>query len=220
MNKTTLSFTIVLLILGLLISMQFKTQQDIRDTLSYQDPRTLIEIDSAMEARETNLLEDLQELRQRRDYLISQGTRDEELIYQTRREIEQLQVLNGTVAVSGQGIRLSFTRNDHLWPHDLIDLVNELWTSDAEAVAINGNRITVNTHIQRGVSGEILLNNEALLFPIEVTAIGNPIGLETGLTMPGGLIFEWGWHGISPIINTVDRITIPAVDIQETINRF
>ena len=217
MNKTTLSFTIVLLILGLFISMQFKTHQDIRNILAYQDPTTLIEIYRILEARETELLENLQELRQQRDYLVSQVTRDEELIYRTKREIEDLQILTGTVPVIGPGITLTFTRDAQIWDRALIHLVNELRVSGAEAIAINDYRLTANTHIQRSLTGDILLNNEPLLFPIVVTAIGNPDDLETGLTMPGGIIFEWRFFGINPTITTRDSVTIPAVNIQETI---
>ena len=221
MNKTTLSFTIVLLILGLFISMQFKTQQEIINSINYQDAATLIEIDDIMQARETELLEYLQELRQQRSDLALQVTGAEDLIYQTQREIEQLKLLSGEVPVSGPGITVTFTRDADLRYFDFVDLVNELWVSGAEAIAINDHRVIFNTHILDSPSGEILVNNENLLFPIVVTAIGNPNNLESVLTMPGGLVNNWRrLLGINPTIVARDRVIIPAVNIQETILRF
>ena len=220
MNKTTLSFTVVLLVLGLFISMQFKTQQEIRDALTYQDAATLVTINRTMQAREAELLETLQELRQGRYEIAFQLISNEELIYQTQREIEQLKILNGEVPVSGPGITVTITRDSNLYYLDLLDLVNELWGSVAEAIAINDHRITINTHIQEYSPGEILVNNEPLLFPIVVTAIGNSNDLQTGLTLPGGLVDGWSWRGISPTIVARDRVTIPAINIQETVHRF
>jgi len=200
--------------------MQFKTHQDIRNTLAYQDPAVLIEIYRTLETRESDLLYVLHELRQRRDYLASQVTRDEELIYQTQREIEQLQILNGVVPVSGPGITIIIARDAHIWDLALINLVNELWVSGAEAIAINDHRLTVNTYLQGNLYGDIFLNNEPLSFPIVITAIGNPNTLETGLTMPGGIVFEWIFFGINPIIIAEYNINIPAINIQETIHRL
>lgn len=217
MNKTKLSFTIVLLILGIVISMQFKTQQQLINSLAYQDPRDLITIYHTMKAKEEELADTLQELRQRRNDLASQVIRGEELINQTQKEIEQLKILSGEVPVSGPGITVTITRDAPLLHYDLIDLVNELWATGAEAIAINDHRVTINTHIQQYSPDEILINNESLLFPVVVKAIGDPHTLEKGLTFTGGLVENWRiLYGIYPSITARDRITIPAVKIQET----
>ena len=221
MNKATLSFTVALLVLGLLISMQFKAHQGIANLLEYQNPMDLVTIYRTMEAREAELLETLNDLHQRRSELISQATREEELTYQAQREIEQLKILNGEVPVSGPGITVTITRDAHLWHFDLVDLVNELWASNAEAIAINDHRVTVSTHLQQHTPiDEILLNNETLLFPIIVTAIGDPHALEMGLNLPGGLVDSWRtFHAIHPTITARDRVSIPAARAQETIHR-
>jgi uncharacterized protein YlxW (UPF0749 family) len=219
MNKTTISFTVVLLILGLVISMQFKTQQDIRNTLEHQNPADLVAIYRAMEARETELLETLSDLRQRRIEILDAAREEDLLIYQVQREIEQLKLLSGEVPVSGPGINVTIS-DTTIWHIDLVDLVNELWATSAEAIAINNHRVTANTHIQRNSAGEILLNNEILSFPIVVTAIGDPHTLEMGLIFRGGLMDNWEtFHAIRPIVTARERVSIPAISIQETMHR-
>jgi len=213
MNKAIVSFTVALLILGLFISMQFKAQREISNAIFYQDPIDLVTIYRTMESREAELLKTLNELHQRRNELATQVTRDEELIYQKQREIEQLKIINGAVPVSGPGITVTIRSDAPLLHTDLVDIVNEFWNAGAEAIAINDHRITTTTHVlQNFPIGEILVNNESLLFPIVVTAIGDPHTLEMGLLLPGGLIDTWRlWHGIHPIITTRDRVVIPAV---------
>ena len=56
---------------------------------------------------------------------------------------------------------------------DLALLVNGLWTAGAEAIAINGQRLTVLTFIQN--SGPVInVNSRPLTPPYTVEAIGDP----------------------------------------------
>ncbi len=57
--------------------------------------------------------------------------------------------------------------------HDLADLVNVLWISGAEAIAINGVRLTALSAI-RAAGDLILINFIPVLAPYDVEAIGDP----------------------------------------------
>ncbi|WP_261570994.1 DUF881 domain-containing protein [Frankia gtarii] len=57
--------------------------------------------------------------------------------------------------------------------HDLADLVNVLWISGAEAVAINGVRLTALSAI-RAAGDLVLINFVPVLAPYDVEAIGDP----------------------------------------------
>lgn len=215
MSKTTISFTIVLLVLGIVISMQFKTQQQLINSLAYQDARDLVTLYNTMKEKELDLSITVEELRQKKNTLEFEAAKGEELIYLTQQEIEQLQILNGELPVSGPGITVTITRDAPLLHYDLVDLVNELWATGAEAIAINDHRITVNTHIQQYSADEILVNKEKLLFPCIVKAIGDPHTLEKGLTFTGGLIENWRiLYGIYPLITPRESITIPSIKSQ------
>ena len=85
----------------------------------------------------------------------------------------------GTVAVRGPGVRVvaddapgaDSARNEVL-DSDLQKLVNGLWEAGAEAVAVNGQRLT-NLSTIRLAGGAITVNARSLSRPYVVTAIGN-----------------------------------------------
>jgi uncharacterized protein YlxW (UPF0749 family) len=70
---------------------------------------------------------------------------------------------------------------------DLQDLVNLLWAEGAEAVAVNDQRVVpTSSFFYAGVN--ILVNTASRLTgPYQVTAIGDPPGLEAGLADPNHL---------------------------------
>ncbi len=85
----------------------------------------------------------------------------------------------GTVAVRGPGVRVvaddavgaESARNTVL-DSDLQKLVNGLWEAGAEAIGINGQRLT-NLSTIRLAGGAITVNARSLRRPYVVTAIGN-----------------------------------------------
>lgn len=93
--------------------------------------------------------------------------------------IRLLGVRAGTVAVLGPGVRVvaddapgaQDARNQVL-DSDLQRLVNGLWESGAEAIALNGQRLT-NLSSIRLAGGAITVNARSLRRPYVVTAIGN-----------------------------------------------
>jgi uncharacterized protein YlxW (UPF0749 family) len=93
--------------------------------------------------------------------------------------IKLLGVKAGTVPVRGPGVRMvaddaagaSSARNEVL-DSDLQKLVNGLWEAGAEAVAVNGQRLT-NLSTIRLAGGAITVNARSLRRPYVVTAIGN-----------------------------------------------
>lgn len=94
-------------------------------------------------------------------------------------------VLTGSVPVSGPGLRLVVDdapdpgrRGEGLvLDTDLQVLVNGLWESGAEAIAINGNRLGPLSAIR--VAGEaITVNYRSLSAPYTVEAIGDPASMQ------------------------------------------
>lgn len=98
---------------------------------------------------------------------------------------------------------------------DLQKMVNGLWLSGAEAIAINGQRLTSLTAI-RLAGGVITVNYRRISPPYTVSAIGNPDDLAARFVdTPGG---QW-WldlqalYGLRFDINTApdeEPLTVPA----------
>jgi uncharacterized protein YlxW (UPF0749 family) len=97
------------------------------------------------------------------------------------------ELAGGAVAVAGPGLRVTLddaaaagtTGTNRVLDRDLQAVVNALWASGAEAVAINGQRLTAQSAI-RQAGDAILVDFQPLSPPYHVDAVGDPIALETG----------------------------------------
>jgi uncharacterized protein YlxW (UPF0749 family) len=91
----------------------------------------------------------------------------------------------GTTAVSGPGLRVvlddappSGGADNRVLDSDLQAAVNALWAAGAEAVTVGSQRLTAQSAI-RQAGNAILVNFEPLTPPYVVSAIGDPVELET-----------------------------------------
>ncbi len=100
----------------------------------------------------------------------------------------RLGVLSGALPVTGPGMVITVDDADdaateragQVLDTDLQKLVNALWVSGAEAISVNGQRITSRTAI-RGAGSAITVNYRSLTRPYVVRAIGNPDTLPARL---------------------------------------
>jgi uncharacterized protein YlxW (UPF0749 family) len=116
------------------------------------------------------------------------------------RTIERRQLLSGEAAAKGPGLEVTLaepaaagaptdaagraTRGPMTSSHILIDrdvrsVVNQLWSDGAEAVAVNGIRMTPTSAI-RFAGDAVLVDFQPIASPYIIDAVGNPDGLITG----------------------------------------
>lgn len=95
---------------------------------------------------------------------------------------------------------------------DLQQAVNGLWAAGAEAIAINGQRLTGLTAI-RGANKSITVDYRPLARPYVIEAIGDPDSIEARFAENRG----GAWlhdlqkkHGIRLEISSVDELTLPG----------
>lgn len=94
---------------------------------------------------------------------------------------------------------------------DLQDLANALWEAGAEAIAINGQRLTAISTIRE--AGEaILVEKRPVLGPYEMIAIGPDDLEEQFVDSPAALLFRRlvGEVGMSFEVGGADGVTLPA----------
>ncbi|WP_122817488.1 DUF881 domain-containing protein [Nocardioides pantholopis] len=96
-------------------------------------------------------------------------------------ELRRLQSRTGFGAVAGPGIRVTADDPkeglDRIYKEDLFLLVNGLWQAGAEAITLNGRRLTVQTSINNSGS-QINVETDSVRAPYTLLAIGNPGRLQ------------------------------------------
>jgi len=148
--------------------------------------------------------------------LASAGTGGEES--RTAAEEARLAVLAGTVAVRGPGVVVvvddgtADATGARVVDADLRQLVNQLWRSGAEAISINGHRVTSRTAI-RSAGDAVTVNYRSLTRPYRVEAIGDAAAMVADFPdSPAGQ--WWGYlqqnFGVGFQLTTSDELTLPA----------
>lgn len=105
---------------------------------------------------------------------------------------DQLSLQTGNLPVSGPGIRVIVDDGpdtakgvSRVLDTDVRVLVNALWSAGAEAITVNGHRLSARTAI-REAGDAITVDYRSLTRPYEVLAIGDPKGLTDGLAASTG----------------------------------
>ena len=220
---------VVFFCFGLLLMAQYHTHQNENDALVNESSANLAMIIKSANDNKESLEAELAILQQQlaeSESLVASGN---SLSSSIRNRIINLQTVTGDKQVTGPGVSVTITGESNIMYSDIIDLVNELFASGAEAVSINDTRFTIHTVIYenetlenvRNENGETYqkesyaptINGEELLYPIVIKAIGDPVTLKTGLTYPGGIIESLNsLYMVYPVIKKADNLVIPAAD--------
>jgi uncharacterized protein YlxW (UPF0749 family) len=130
----------------------------------------------------------------------------------------RLQVTTGFVAVTGEGVRVivddaeTGDPNGIVRDSDLALLVNALWSAGAEAIGINGQRVTVMTGIRLSGSA-IEVNSVGIAPPYTVLAIGDRGSLQANFyNTSSGLAFDnlTRSNAIPYEMDNVEQISLPS----------
>lgn len=134
------------------------------------------------------------------------------------RELETLRIALGLKAMRGPGVVVRVadpkTQPQGSPPvvvsyQDIVAVVNELWAAGAEAIAVNGQRLTATTGLSQ-VGGTVVVNLQRLTGPFDITAIGDPATLEGALNIRGGLLDGLRALGLTITVTRRDNLRVPA----------
>lgn len=219
MNKQmALSITLVSLILGLMVAFQFRTTNQIEQSVPFDRAQELAMEKKELEKEKGKLNQEINELLKKLNQMKKGQAQATETL---KSELASIKLLAGLVAVSGPGIEIilenpSSKKIPWLTPSiyevtdmDLLKLINELWGAEAEAIAINGQRITTLSEVR--LAGSFININLVRIYPpYHVLAIGPPDTLKNTLEIKGGLVEYMQNIGIKISIKKHDQLTIPA----------
>jgi uncharacterized protein YlxW (UPF0749 family) len=202
---------IVFLLLGILISVQFHTQQIFRSDLSLQSTDDLTLILKGLQDKRANLEKESQDLEQQQQALNNDTTNGASLVNNLTKESKQLKIALGLIPVKGPGVTVTIPPDSNLVYLDLVDLINELWASQAEAISLNDQRVTPWTTIYWNKEKmTITINGADVTFPCTIAAIGNPDTLMSGLQLLGGVLDNLAIYKIYPTVQRSSELNLPG----------
>lgn len=136
-----------------------------------------------------------------------------------QQKLDDLELQTGAISVTGPGIKAVIDdaknaddKEGRLLDVDLQQLVNGLWTAGAEAISVNGHRLTSLTAI-RGAGSAITVDYSSLTPPYTVLAIGDTATIPARFAQSSG--GQWVQYLVSNFdvrmtITTEDSLLVPA----------
>jgi uncharacterized protein YlxW (UPF0749 family) len=191
------TLSVALLVLGFLIAAQMASEGP-RIRYTSQERTPLVETAQDLQAQQDGLKQQILELRAAISDLEAAGQGGATVTRDLNAQLEQARIDAGLVAMTGPGLVLQLSDSTAAVPpdgsqrdylvsgQDVLTVVEELWQAGAQAVAVNGERVTVATAIV-DIGGSVLVNSAYIAAPYQVSAIG-PSDMLDRLTQSVGFV--------------------------------
>lgn len=180
------AITAVCVVMGVVISIQYKSLNSAGSHGADADKIALYQTNILNLEQELNTLEtENKELSEKVELL--ESATNEEQIQKLEEELNSIKKFSGVKKVEGEGLYISVTLtgdiHSAILQRHLLSLINQLKASSAQAISINGERLTAMSEISVGQS--IIINGRQHSAPFEIYAIGAPDKLYSGVYLNG-----------------------------------
>jgi uncharacterized protein YlxW (UPF0749 family) len=202
-----LSLSIVAIIVGVLLIGQLRSQAPTIE-LSSLTAQELSDLIATLEGANEQLTGELTAVREQVDDIQRRAQEGESGLVPARQDAVRLSAFAGLLPVEGQGIILEIEA-PIFPPSSVNDLIHELRSVGAEAIAIDDIRITASSVPVQGME----IDGVAIGNSFTVTAIGAPDSLKSALERSGGMLqlLELSIEA-SYRLDTSEHVTIPATE--------
>ena len=214
---------VALLGLGFLVAAQLATEGP-RVRYTTQERSPLVETATQLQAQQDSLKAAILDLRVQIQDAEQSGEGSAALVKDLNERLQDARIAAGLIPLIGNGIVLQV--EDSLEPvapdsneadylvgaRDIRTLVEELWSAGAQAVAVNGERITPTTSVI-DIGSSILVNSAYLLPAYQITALGEDDLYARLSASPGFVDFiraRAESYGIRVSFAEPDSVDIPA----------
>lgn len=217
-DKTgAIAIAVICVIVGIMLSVQYRTSESYGTNLRTSRVEDLAMANTSLTKENQDLRDEILELREK----LANVNIESELTANLLGELRKSNMAAGLTAVTGPGIIVTLNDNPQaLQPgddpnaylvhdSDILNIVNEIKASGAEAICVNDQRITAMSEV-RCAGTTILVNWNKIGPPFVIKAIGNQQLLESGLTIKGGKLEELNTFGLQTQLTRSDNIEIPA----------
>lgn len=214
-KKNQLSILITAVLLGFLIMLQARSFGDVSDVLNRNTRTDIFKEIQVLKTTNEGLADEINNLESQ----LSKTSNNQEALEGVRSQIASYELLTGKKDISGPGVQVKIRGQiKSLW---LIDMVNELLSSGAEAVSINSIRLTNKTNgFDTIPNGQILLNSVILNEPYVIEAIGDKDVMDTALSQQQGIIDRMKQlSGVEVSLEKKDLITMTQTPASLPLNK-
>jgi uncharacterized protein YlxW (UPF0749 family) len=214
---------VALLALGFLIAAQLASEGP-RVRYTTQERSPLLQTADDLQAEQDGLKDRILELRAQIQSVEGEGEGAAQTVRQLNAELQQARIAAGLIALTGTGIVIQLEDSREPVPQDgseadylvgsrdIRAVVEQLWHSGAEAIAVNGERITTTTAII-DVGSSLLVNSAYLTPPYQISALGAPDLYDKLSASPGFVDFvraRGEGYGIQISLAEPESVDIPA----------
>lgn len=220
-KKNKYIIAIFSLIVGIGVATQLKANvEDYAPITMQQIENTKMEIDNIK--RELDELYDIIEAKEEElEVLMNISKGDENIIDVLKNDLYINMISSGYVKLQGPGISIKMYDNtdseiigfdindDIIHDVDVLNILNDLWLSGAEAISINDERVMSTSEIK--CNGPIIrINDRAIGTPFIIKAIGDPQLLMASVNAPntyGDILKNVYYIGFEPKVE--EKVLIP-----------
>ncbi|MEV0900068.1 DUF881 domain-containing protein [Actinoplanes sp. NPDC049802] len=183
------------------------------DGLAGMRQEDLVRILSDLEAQDSRLLAEIQELETSKQQLSSGVAGRQAAQLEAAKRSQELGLLAGTEPGTGPG--LDITLRD-VRASDVLNTVQELRGAGGEVMQLNGAnggavRVVASSFFVEASGGGIIADGEQLTGPFRLLVIGPPSTMSTALQIPGGVVASVQNDGGSVTMDSRSLVEVTAV---------
>ncbi len=206
LNKHQTTITLVTVLLGFLLATAVRIGSSDGLLANARESDLVVLLDSLTQ-RLSRLQSEERDLLEARREILSGS--DAAAAARTREELEALQILNGSVAVSGPGVNVTLRDPSRSVSYDImVSLIQELRDAGAEAMEINGVRLNGRSFVSTTDSGKLAISGTTIAAPYTLKAIGEGKTLAVALQIPGGVSDTVSSIGGTLLVEESDEVII------------
>jgi uncharacterized protein YlxW (UPF0749 family) len=214
---------LALLVLGFLIAAQLQSETP-RTTYTSQERQPLVRTALGLQAQQDALKQRILDLRSQIQALEQRGQGNQVVVAELNDQLRTARIAGGFIGLRGTGLVIQLedstdtvsqdaNESDYrVSGRDVRTVVQELWLAGAEAIAVNGERVTVSTAII-DIGGSVLVNSAYLAPPYQLSAIGAPnlyADLSAAPAFADFVRARSGTFGIKISFAQPAEVTVPA----------
>ncbi|MGN8245591.1 DUF881 domain-containing protein [Cellulomonas soli] len=196
-------------VLGFALVVQVRQTASV--SLSSMRQEDLLRILDEATTRSDDLAREVTALERERDQLLSDDDTRQAARDAARRTAIAQGILTGRLPAQGPGVTATILDPEGtVKPVTLLNFMEELRNAGAEAIELNGQRVTASSAFT-GSPGSVVLDGVTISPPYRWKAIGDPDTIAPALEMPGGAVATVRGNGGSASVDRQELVTIDAL---------